>query len=241
VDARSEPSKAVAPEPRQRWRLVVARAADAPRLGQRETIDAWESAVDASGLPVARASGSSGSASPARPRVAFAAPLAVGVAAEAERIDLFLTERLPRWRAREALEPVLPDGWSLVGLEDVWLGGPALGGIVAAADYRVTLEGAVDAAALADACRALLGARTLPRHREKGGGLVAYDLRPLLVDLALIDAGPPVVVRMRTRFHPTLGTGRPDEVIAALGSALGRPVAPSAIVRERLVIAGEIE
>ena len=108
------------------------------------------------------------------------------MAAEAERIDLFLTERLPRWRVREALDGGrCRIGWSLVDLEDVWLGGPALGGIVAAADYRITLEGDVDAAALADACRALLGARTLPRQREKGGGQVAYDLRPLLVDVAV--------------------------------------------------------
>jgi radical SAM-linked protein len=240
VDARPEPAKAVVPEPRQRWRLVVARAADASRLGQRETIDAWESAVEASGLPMARGSGSSVSGPPARPRVAFGAPLAVGMAAEAERIDLFLTERLTRWSVREALDPVLPDGWSLVELEDVWLGGPALGGIVAAADYRVTLERDVDAAALVDACRTLLDARTLPRQREKGGGLVTYDLRPLLVDLAVVDAGPPAVVRMRTRFHPTLGTGRPDEVVAALGDALGRQLTASAIVRERLILADEL-
>lgn len=240
MDARSEPAKAVVPEPRQRWRLVVARAPDAPRLGQRETIDAWESAADASGLPVARASGAVTPTAPARPRVAFGAPLAVGMAAEAERIDLFLTERLPRWRVREALDGVIPTGWTLVDLEDVWLGGPALGGIVAAADYRVTLEEDLDAAAVADACHALLDARTLPRQREKAGGQVTYDLRPLLDDLAVIETGPPIVIRARTRFHPTLGTGRPDEVVAALGEQLSRAIAASSIVRERLVLAAEV-
>ena len=48
-----------------------------------------------------------------------------------------------------------------------------------------------------------------------------YDLRPLLADLRVVTAGPPVVVRVRTRIHPELGTGRPDEVVLALAERLG--------------------
>jgi hypothetical protein len=48
------------------------------------------------------------------------------------------------------------------------------------------------------------------------------------------------VVRARTRFHPSLGTGRPEEVLAALADALGRPLTASAIVRERLLLADEL-
>ena len=243
--------KIAAPEPRQRWRLVVARAADAPRLAQRETTDAWEAALSSSGLPVALTA-----ATPPRPRLAFGAPLAVGIAAERELMDLVLTDRLPRWQVREALVPVMPAGWSLADLEDVWLGGPALGGIVVAADYRITLEigqgngsaapgsamaiGSAGAGAIADACRTLLAERTLPRQREKGGGTVTYDLRPLLADLSVVTDGPPVVIRARTRFHATLGTGRPDEVVAALGALLGRPLAATSIARERLLLADEL-
>jgi radical SAM-linked protein len=236
VDLGSEPAKVAVPEPRQRWRLVVARAVDAPRLARRETADAWEGAVDASGLPVAWTA-----ATPARPRLAFGAPLTMGMAAERELMDLVLTERLPRWRVREDLERVVPDGWSLVDLEDAWLGGPALGGIVAAADYRITLEVGPDGAeAVDEACRAVLAAATLPRQREKGGSLVAYDLRPLLADVAVVIDGPPVVIRTRTRFHPSLGTGRPEEVVAALADQLGWPLAASSIVRERLLLADEL-
>jgi radical SAM-linked protein len=231
VDARSEPAKAVVPEPRQRWRLVVARAADAPRLAQRELTAAWEAAIDASGLPAARLPGSV-----ARPRVAFGAPLPVAIEAEAELIDMFLVERRTRWQVREALGPVVPVGWSLVELEDVWLGGPSLGGIVVAADYRITLDGTVDEAAVAGACRALLEATSLPRERDKGGATVTYDLRPLLAGLEVADPGPPVVVRARTRFHQALGTGRPDEVVSALAERLDRPLAGAAIVRERLIL-----
>jgi radical SAM-linked protein len=224
-------------EPRQRWRLVVGRGPEADAVSQRDVAESWMVAVEASGLPVMP-----GPSDPPRPRLAFGAPLPIGMTADAELIDLVLAERLPRWRVRDALEPVLPVGWRLVDLSDVWLGGPALAGLVAAADYRIALElpDGVLPTAVAHAARALVEARALTRQREKGGGTVEYDLRPLLVSLDVADTGPPVVVRARTRFHASLGTGRPEEVVAALGDRLGCPVSAARVVRERLVLADEL-
>ena len=235
MDVRSEPAKAVAPEPRQRWRLVVGRAPDALRLGQRETIEAWESAIDASGLPAARAT-----SGPPRPKASFGAPLQVGIAADAELIDLFLVARLPRWEVREALQSRMPLGWRLVDLSDVWLGGPPLAGLVAAADYRITLDADAEAAAVSEACHAITAESSVPREREKGTTIIAYDLRPLLAGLEVVEAGPPVAIRARTRFHPSLGTGRPEEVLAALAHQVGQPLVAARVVRERLVLADEM-
>jgi radical SAM-linked protein len=176
-----------------------------------------------------------------KPRVVFGAPLTVGMAAERELIEVVLAERLPAWQVREALAGRLPDGWSLVDLADVWLGGPALAGRVAAADYRVVLSGLSDAAALERAAGTLLAARSLPRERAKGDILVRYDLRPLLVDIQLVDAGPPSVVRIRTRFHPELGTGRPEEVVLALAAAAGSPLKIEAVVRERVLLSDDLD
>ena len=224
-------------EPRQRWRLVVGRGPEAPPLAQRDVADAWSAAVGASGLPVVPGPGD-----PPRPRLAFGAPLPIGMTAEAELIDVLLTERWPRWRVREALEPHVPTGWRLTDLSDVWLGGPALAGAVAAADYRITLEvgEGVTGSGVSAAALAILDATSLPRRREKGGGSVDYDLRPLLISIEVADASPPVTIRARTRFHPSLGTGRPEEVVGALADAIGRPVTASTIVRERLVLADEL-
>lgn len=210
------------------------RSAEAPVLTQREVADTWEEAAAGSGLPVAWTD-----AATPRIRLAFGAPLPVGVAAEAELIDLYLTERLPTWRVREALASRLPAGWTLVGLYDVWPAGPALPGRVNAADYRIELAGTPDAAAVGAACARLLAAATIPRDRPKGGATVRYDLRPLLADIVVVESGPPVVVRARTRFHPELGTGRPDEVVAALAEVAGEPLEAASIVRERLVLADE--
>lgn len=218
-------------EPRQRWRLVVARAAGAPEQPQRDVAEAWAKAIDAAGLPVAWPEG----ARP-RPRIAFGAPLPVGMAANGELIDVVLTERWPAWRVREALGAHVPAGWRQVELLDVWLAGPPLAGRVAAADYRVTLTGEVPVDRLRASADELLAMPRLPRHRAKGDDSVEYDLRPLLIDIAIED-GPPTVLTTRTRFHPELGTGRPDEVVAALADRCGTPLEITSIVRERLVLA----
>jgi len=120
------------------------------------------------------------------------------------------------------------------------VGGAPLPGLVAAADYRVPLADTVDVAALPGACARLLAARSIPREREKGGGTVAYDLRPLLLDLVVAEAGPPSVLRIRVAIHPTLGTGRPEEVVAALAEVAGRPLTPTSMVRERLILADDL-
>jgi hypothetical protein len=137
-----------------------------------------------------------------------------------------------------------------VALEDVWLGAPALAGRIVAADWRIAVGpvGASDRGRLADAARGLLAARTLPRVRVKGTTEKRYDLRPLLVDLAIADgattpqAGQPgrAIVRVRTGIDPELGSGRPEEVIAALAEAADCPLAIEAVTRERLLLAEDL-
>jgi radical SAM-linked protein len=208
---------------------VVARDR-ATNATQREVAAAWATAIEAAGLPLAGSDGQRG-----RSRIAFGAPLPVGMTAERELIDVVLVDRWPVWRVREALIPHLPEGWRLIDVVDVWLGGPPLAGRVAAADYRIELGEVEDVVALQRAASELNDARRIPRQRLKGGVTVDYDLRPLLVEVA-VDPGPPPIVRTRTRFEPELGTGRPEEVVGALADRLGAPLATRSIVRERLLL-----
>jgi hypothetical protein len=202
-------------------------------LAGRELSEAWDLAIAATGMPIHRGPGQS------RARVAWGAPLPAAMAAEHELAEILLTEMLPVWRVRDALEANLPEGWSLVDLYDVWLGVPALAGRVTGAVYRVALEG--DSAAdtiLAGAAR-LVAASTLTRTRLKGGASVAYDLRPLLAGIELVQPGPPVVLRIETRIHPERGSGRPEEVVAALADEVGGALGCASIVRERLILADD--
>jgi hypothetical protein len=41
-------------------------------------------------------------------------------------------------------------------------------------------------------------------------------------------------------FHPELGTGRPEEVVAALGERLGIGLVAGSIVRERVLLTDEL-
>jgi hypothetical protein len=217
----------------QRWRLVLARQPVGTDGAQREQLSAWEAAFASTGLPVAGLD-----APRPRPRFAIAAPLAATIPGEAELIDVWLVERQPAWLVRQAFAAHLPSGCYLVDAYDVWLGEAALPGRVAASVYRATmLPGSVDLSRLASAARALLAAGSLPRERRKGDSVIAYDLRPFVddVEVAASDGAP--VVRMTLRHDPEKGVGRPEELLAALGEALGAPLEPASLVRERLVLA----
>jgi radical SAM-linked protein len=221
-------------EPRQRWRLIVRRRSDAPPLAQREQVAAWEAALASTGLPLAMTGGGS-----PRPRFVTAAPLPVGMAAERELFDLFLTERRPVADVRERLAAALPAGHELLDLHDVWLGSPPLPDQLAAADYEVELAAddgnPLEPTVIADAARRLLSATSLPRRRERSGRSIDYDLRPLVIDVD-VASHEPLTVLVRARFHPERGVGRPEEVVAALGELAGRSIVPVTIVRARQIL-----
>jgi radical SAM-linked protein len=241
----SEPPAAPA-EARQRWRLTYRRRPDAPALAQREQTAAWEAGMAGSGLPIA------GMDLPTpRPRLVFGAPLGVGVPAEAELVDVFLIERRPVADVRSLTARSMPEGHELIDVYDVWLGEPSLSGQVEAADYRVevgpgpTADGSVaappGAAELERAGSALLRAAAIPRTRDKGGRPIPYDLRPLLATISVVVPGEPepdavITLRIRTRFDPERGVGRPEEVVGALAGALGRELEVRSIVREQVIL-----
>jgi hypothetical protein len=247
--AAAEPTPASAPiapaEARQRWRITFCR--DLPRGGQglvgRDYLAAWDDAFTRFALPIAETAAG-------RRRFSLAAPLPASSAGEAELAELWLTSRLPAWRLREALTLALPADHRITDLEDVWMGAPALAGRIAAADYRMILAGDLDEGSVAAAAKRLIDATSLPRERAKGGIVKSYDLRPLLISLRVdrgggeghVDGRPDhLVVRLRTRIHPELGSGRPEEVLAALADELGAPVEAAETARERLVLADDLE
>jgi radical SAM-linked protein len=235
-DAAAETAPPIVLEPRQRWRLTFARVRPGPDEVPtgRDYIGRWETSLLSSGLPVLLlASG--------RPRVALGAPLPSGCSAEAELVEFWLTEIRPAWQVRERIGGVLPVGHSARGLENVWLGAPALSGQVAAAEYVVGIDGA-SGRPLAAATQQLLARDRVVRERFKGGEAKTYDLRALLLSVEVIDESKArAAIRMRTRIHPELGTGRPDEVVAALAAETGQALAITDIVRERLLLADEID
>ena len=213
-------------ESKQRWRIVFARDDDARFLSHLDAVHLWERAFRRGEIPVA----TSGGFSP-RPRLVFAAPLPLGMLAEHELADLFLSERLTRLDLRVRLSEGMPRGYRLIDLHDEWIGGPAVATQLVAADYRMTLLG-VAPERLEGAVRSLLAATELRREKRREKKVTAYDLRPLLLDLQVrppdAAAGstesPDLAAAgmwMRLRNSQDLGSGRADEVVEALAAELG--------------------
>jgi radical SAM-linked protein len=219
----------------QRWRLAFRRGAPALELGPPEIARAWEIALADAGVPLVMTA-----AAKPRPRLTFAAALPPGRVAEHDLADFVLSERWSLPRLRGALVPVLPAGFAIVDLFDVWLGAPSITAALNAMSHRATITGATRAE-LEGAVRTLLAAPRLERTRAKGAEhRTSYDLRPLL--LALEVAAAPTdapVLRMILRTSSDGPSGRPDEVILALGERLARPLELVELVRERLWTADE--
>ena len=213
-------------ESKQRWRLVFARDEEARYLSHLDASHLWERAMRRGQVPVAMSEGFS-----PRPRLVFAAPLPLGMLAEHELADLFVSRRLTRREMRGCLEAGMPRGFRLIALRDEWVGAPALATELVAADYRLTLLG-VDEDRLRPAVEGLLGSESLPRERRREKKVTAYDLRPLLLALrtrrseaAGLDSGQPAAgIWMRLRHSQRQGSGRPEEVVAALADRLGLTV-----------------
>ncbi len=225
----------------QRWRIAFRRGSPALDLGPPEIARVWEESLAAAGIPVVM----SAAATP-RPRLTFAAPLPPGRAAEHDLADLVLAERWPLPRLRAAIAAALPAGIEIVDLYDVWLAAPSITAALNAMSHRATVAGATPIE-LAAAARELLAADRLERNRAKGTERrVTYDLRPLILELEVGTAsgasgsGGLAVMRMALRTSSDGPSGRPDEVILALGEALGRELQLVELVRERLWTADEV-
>ncbi len=221
-------------ETRQRWRIVFTRGEEALYLSHLDAVTQWERAFRRGAIPVATTGGFS-----ARPKLVFAAPLQLGMLAEHELADLFLSERLGASALRARLMAGMPAGYRVVDLHDVWVGAPALAPQLVAADYRMTLFG-VEREELATAAARLMAAERLRRERRREAKTVAYDLRPLIIDLQIRAADPAAVAPdgvsaraaglwMRLRHSQELGSGRADEVVAALADEMGQAAVASAV------------
>lgn len=229
-----------ASEPRQRWRIVFRRDDDARFLAHLDAMKLWERALNRAGIPVARTEGMS-----PRPRIVFAAPLPLGMLAEREIVDVVLSERLTVADLRGRLACDLPRGFGLVDLYDVWLHAPSVAPQLVGATYRLDLAGVPDApvrrANVRAGVTALLAAERLDRERQKEKRVVAYDLRPLLDGIEIVrwddSGGGAGTLRCMLRHSQDEGTGRPDEVVAALSEAIGAPIETVTATRERLVLA----
>jgi len=189
-------------ERRQRLWLTFAVEGDLRWLGHLDLFRAWERTLRRAGLPLLYSQGFN-----PRPRMAIASPLPVGFTGEAEMLDLLLTRPLPLPEVIHRVRPQLPAGLVLHSVEEVDLRLPSPQSQLQAAEYIVQLQtGSVD---LEERVQELLAADSCLRERRGR----RYDLRPLIKSLS-VEGGQRLRMVLRAGDR---GTGRPDEVLLALG------------------------
>lgn len=111
--------------------------------------------------------------------------------------------------------------------------GPSLQSQVRYAEYQVKVQTDTSITEAQKAIRSLLEAAEFPWHHLRDTGPRHYDLRSLIMHIWLVHYESPLLtVGMRLRCDPT-GTGRPEQVAAALGLTED----PESINRTKLILA----
>ncbi len=216
------------PRTPQRLRITFAKGEEIKYISHLDLMRLWERALRRARVPLAYSHGFN-----PRPKMAVAAPLPVGFTSRGEVMDVVLERRISPFNFAKGLARHLPPGLEVLSVEEVYPKLPSLQSQVRAAEYRVTMfwdgsQEKIGGKLLAEQVRQLLVAEQLPRQRRGKD----YDLRPLIEDLWVEGKeADSWVLGMRLRAG-SQGTGRPDEVLDALGLA----EKPHVVRRERLLV-----
>ena len=208
-----------------RLRVRFSRGEELRFISHLDTMRLWQRAFKRARMPLAYSEGFN-----PRPRLSLAAPLQLGMTSEAELMDVFFTGWVSPHFFTMAMSQQLPPGIEIQQVSPIALTVHSLQSLVRFAEYRVEMEMEVGDPE-ARIC-SLLSLKTLPWQHHRDTGPRNYDLRALIDDLWLIDAQPPLLtLGMKLRCGSS-GSGRPEQVVAALGLA---PY-PGAVHRTRLIL-----
>ncbi len=195
-----------------RFRIVFVKGAEVKYISHLDLVRTWQRALRRADVPLAHSQGFS-----PHPKVFFASALPVGVTGRTEILEAVLERPMPAPELAARLRAQLPCGLHLVSVAEVALAAPSLPTQVTAAEYEAQVEAATAAEQVQSRLEQLMAAQSLPRRMERDGKTREYDLRPLIQRLWLVGRTETMYVigmRLQADAH---GTGRPDEVLAALG------------------------
>jgi radical SAM-linked protein len=201
----------------QRLRIKFSRGNEIKYISHLDIVRLWQRAFNRAGIQIAYSTGFS-----PHPKISLAAPLPLGVTGEAELMDIVIVRGVAPQFFVSAMNQELPSGMTVEKVHPIGADLPALQAQISQADYRVEVEtgsGPVD-----------IESAVTKHQRDTGPHL--YDLRLLIADIKVVDWKPPLgVLEMRLRCDSN-GSGRPEQVVAALGFTQ-RPVS---IHRTQLIL-----
>ncbi len=201
-----------------RIRITFSKTGALKYIGNLDLHTIWERATRRAGLPLAYTQGFH-----PQPKINLASPLPLGISSHCEVVDLRLNEDIDPANLPARLQSAMPSGIGIVKVESVDEREPSLQTQVISAEYEATLTEASDGSALKRKMDELLESESIPRERRGK----PYDLRPLIEELELVSENK---IRMRLAAREG-ATGRPDEVL----DALGIPIEKAQVERSNLI------
>ncbi len=213
----------------QRLRLRFARGEPLKYISHLDLMRLWERMLRRAGIPMAYSEGFS-----PHPRISLAVPLPIGVTSEAELADIVVRKAVSPYSFLQQTKPQLPPGMEVLEVQQVSLTAPSLQSLARAVEYRVSVASGGTEEEVREAIAATLGAEKLPWHHMRDTGPRHYDLRPLIEGLALETWREGVATLGMKLRCDSRGTGRPEQVTAALGLTAH----PHLVHRTRIVLAG---
>lgn len=196
----------------QRLRLTFSKTGPTRYISHLDLARTLERALNRARIPVSYSQGFN-----RRPRLQIAAALPLGYTSACELADIWLEEKMAPEQVRQQLAAKMAPGITVYRVEAVPLSEPPLQTITAEASYVISLLDPVDRADLRRAIDGLLAADSLVRERGHGRKRKVYDLRPLIYELEVAETAEGAAeIQTRLALMPS-ETGRPDEVLLALG------------------------
>jgi len=226
LPARRPRASITAPQRLLRLRITFSRGTEAKYCSHLDLMRLWERTFRRAALPLAYSEGFS-----PHPRIALASPLPVGVTSEGELMEVYLRKRVSPHFFLEQARPQLPSGIDISQVEEANIGLPSLQSLVRQAEYRVEVEHQADRAGIEARIDNLLAQTHVPVERPRPGGAKLLDLRALLDQVWVTRTETDRCVLGMVLRSDSHGSGRPEEVVAALD--LGEPLS---MHRVRLIL-----
>jgi radical SAM-linked protein len=208
-----------------RFRIIYSKKPLLRFIGHLDLLRTWERTLRRAQVPMAYTQGFH-----PHQRINLGVALPLGFSSECELIDLWLEGEVELNDLIREIGLATPPGIRLHSIEQIELGSPTLQQIIQRAEYQVRLGSEKPLGAVETMVDDLLDLGEIRRERR---GKV-YDLRPLIESIDVIEGDGSVLLRMRLSAGQE-GTGRPDEVLRALGFEPEK----AQIVRTRLILTEE--
>ncbi|HEY8694409.1 MAG TPA: TIGR03936 family radical SAM-associated protein [Chloroflexota bacterium] len=197
----------------RRFRVTFSKGEPVRYISHLDLMRTWERILRRAGVKLAHSHGFN-----PRPKLVFAAPLAVAVTSDAEIVDIVIEDELSPAELVAQLQPSLAPGIEVHAAVEMALDAPAVMASVASSDYIVELASAAD---LAEPIARFLASSSVPYQRSRKGTTKQSDMRPAVLELVPLPRqrerlGEGPGIRMRLRLDVEGLAVRPEEVVQAL-------------------------